>query len=330
MNVTQWFKGLTESLFSQGGDRNGAPVVSLWHRFRPPPWGGGNQFMMALRAELLRQGINVRENDGRKGVAAHVLHAVWFDASAFRKRRNPQATPVVHRLDGPVSLYRADGSGKELDDLCFALNAEFASSTVFQSKWSLEHNLALGYTPVNPVVIPNAADPEIFHARGRIPFARNRKIRLISTSWSSNPGKGFDTYKWIEEHLDWDRFEYTFVGNSPIPFTRIRHIAPVPSSELADLLRQHDVFITASRNDPCSNSLIEALTCGLPALYLNDGGHPELVGEGGLPFNSVDEILPQLDRLVAEYEQFQACVVAPQISDVARHYLQAAGIELRY
>ena len=309
----------------------GKPVltVSLWHQFRPPPWGGGNQFMMALRAELLRQGINVRENDGHKGVTAHVLHAVWFDVSAFRKRRNPQTAPVIHRLDGPVSLYRADGSGKELDDQCFAWNAEFASVTVFQSKWSLEHNLALGYMPVNPVIIPNAADPEIFHAQGRMPFSRSRRIRLISTSWSSNPGKGADTYKWIEEHLDWDRFEYTFVGRSSVQFSRILHIPPTPSSELANLLRQHDLFIIASRNDPCSNSLVEALTCGLPALFLSSGGHPELVGEGGLPFNTVDEILPQLDRLVAGYEQFQACVVAPQISDVAHCYLQAVDIELR-
>lgn len=312
----------------RSGSEHPGVVISIWHKFHPPPWGGGNQFLLALRTGLLRQGIAVRENDGRNDVAAHILHSVWFDASAFRGRRNAEITPVIHRLDGPVCLYRADGSGKDLDEQCFALNAEFASVTVFQSKWSLEQNLALGYRPVNPMVIFNAADPEIFHTQGRIPFSRSRKMRLISTSWSSNPGKGADTYKWLEEHLDWSRFEYTFVGNAPVQFSRIRRIPPVPSPQLADLLRQHDVFITASRNDPCSNSLVEALTCGLPALFLNSGGHPELVRGGGLPFETVDEILPQLDRLVADYDAFQARVSIPRISDVARRYLQAAGIEL--
>lgn len=305
-----------------------ALTVSLWHEFHSPPWGGGNQFLLALKAEFLRRGINVRVNQGGKGISMHILHARHFDTQAFRKRRGVQSAPILHRLDGPVSIYRADGSGKELDDLCFALNAEFASATVFQSQWSLEQNLHMGYKPINPVVIPNAADPEVFHAKDRTPFSRNRKVRLISTSWSSNPGKGGDTYQWIDEHLDWDRFEYTLVGRASVRFSRIRHVPPVPSRELADLLRQHDVFITASRNDPCSNALVEALTCGLPALFLNSGGHPELVGEGGLPFDTVNEILSQLDRLVAGYDDFQARIAAPNISDVARCYLQAGGIEL--
>ena len=31
-------------------------------------------------------------------------------------------------------------------------------------------------------------------------------------------------------------------------------------------------------NDPCPNTVIEALSCGLPILYSNSGGVPELVG----------------------------------------------------
>jgi len=323
-----WLKRIGLHGSSDPKDDGGTPVISLWHQFHPPPWGGGNQFMLALKAEMVRQGIMVRKNDGRKDVMAHILHGVWFDASAFRKRHNSRIIPVIHRIDGPTVLYRADGSGSHLDEQCFNLNAEFATATVFQSQWSLEQNLSLGYRPVNPVVIPNAAEPEIFHSRGRLSFSPDRRIRLISTSWSDNPNKGADVYRWIEEHLDWGRFEYTFVGNAEIRFANIRHILPVPSSELADLLRQHDIFITASRNDPCSNSLIEALTSGLPALFLNSGGHPELVGKGGLPFNDVEEILSQLDRLVTDYPTFRSCIFAPRISDVTHRYLQVAGLDL--
>ena len=86
-------------------------------------------------------------------------------------------------------------------------------------------------------------------------------------------------------------------------------------------MRQHDVYITASKNDPCSNALIEALACGLPALYLNDGGHPELVGYGGLPFSDVDEILSQLDALVDSYQMFQNLIAVSSLDDVAEKYL---------
>ncbi|GIK40761.1 MAG: hypothetical protein BroJett011_45940 [Chloroflexota bacterium] len=295
--------------------------ISLWHNFRPPPWGGGNQFMLALKKALFQLGAEVEENSGSPSIDAHVLHAIWFDVEAFRRTIHDREKVVIHRLDGPVSLYRADGSGQELDDRCFQLNSEFASVTVFQSRWSLDHNLNLGYQPVNPVIIPNASDPSIFHPYDRIRFNPDRKVRLISVSWSDNPNKGFDVYKWLETHLDWDRFDYTFVGNIPGQFERIQHIPPQPSAELASLLRQHDIFITASRNDPCSNSLIEALTCGLPALYLHSGGHSELVQDGGLPFTSVEEILPQLTRLVDEHEHFQRAIRPPQLNEIAGQYL---------
>ncbi|MFH1634449.1 MAG: glycosyltransferase family 1 protein, partial [Chloroflexota bacterium] len=74
-------------------------------------------------------------------------------------------------------------------------------------------------------------------------------------------------------------------------------------------------------NDPCSNALIEALACGLPALYLNDGGHPELVGFGGLPFDNTNEVLPQLDVLVENYEMYQNLIVVSSIDDVTKDYL---------
>ena len=32
--------------------------------------------------------------------------------------------------------------------------------------------------------------------------------------------------------------------------------------------------------DPCPNSVIEAMSCGLPILYSNSGGLPELVNNG--------------------------------------------------
>ena len=172
------------------------------------------------------------------------------------------------------------------------------------------------------LVIPNAVDPEIFHSRDRQPFNADRKIRLISVSWSDNLNKGAPVYQWLDDNLDWDRYEYTFVGRSPVSFKNIRTLSPITSEELAKELRQHDVFITASRNDPCSNSLIEALACGLPALYLDSGGHPEIVGKAGYPFQIAEEIPSLLLCLIDEYDRLQALIRLPSITETADQYLQ--------
>ncbi len=297
----------------------GNPTIGLWHSFFKPPYGGGNQFMLALRKALATRDLDVRENELRDGIDAYILNSIHFDVDRFMEFSLRHKLNVIHRIDGPIHLIR--GYDREKDELCFQLNERFASATVLQSAWTYQRIVDMGYHPVSPMIIHNAVDSDIFHARGRTRFDRNRKVRLISTSWSNNPRKGGPTYRWIEEHLDWDRFEYTFVGNASEKFERIRHLPPVSSDELAELLRNHDIYITASRNDPCSNALIEALACGLPALYLNDGGHPELVGSGGLPFEDEEEILLQVERLVEHYESFQRLIAVPQMEDVAEKYL---------
>ncbi len=294
-------------------------TVGLWHTFFEPPYGGGNQFMLALRKALLKRGVNVRQNELSEDIDAFILNSIHFDVERFLEFSQKHKLNVIHRIDGPIYLIR--GFDREKDELCYQLNAQFASATVLQSAWCYRHIIKMGYQPLTPAVIHNAVDSEIFHPIGRKPFDSSRKIRLISSSWSNNPRKGGPIYKWIEEHLDWDRYEYTFVGNVSEEFTRAKHIPPVSSEELAEILRQHDIYITASQNDPCSNALIEAMACGLPALYLNDGGHPELVGYGGLPFESESEILPQLDKLADNYQMYQNLIAVSNMDDVADKYL---------
>jgi len=292
--------------------------VCLWHRFLKPPYGGGNQFMLMLKKGLLEKGIMVSENRIHSNTNVYLLNSIHFDVERFQKLSRKKKLKIIHRIDGPIHLIR--GFDREKDELCFRLNEQLAYTTVIQSSWCFQRIVEMGYHPVNPVIINNSVDPDIFNTNGRIPFDRNRKIRLISTSWSGNPRKGGPVYKWIEQNLDWDRFEYTFVGRASESFEKIRLIPPVPSEELADILRQHDIYITASKNDPCSNALIEALACGLPALYLNDGGHPELVGHGGLPFNSNEEIIPGLERIVQYYGSFQRLIFIPQYENVIDKY----------
>lgn len=294
-------------------------TVGLWHTYHKPPYGGGNQFMLAMRKQLALQGVNVIENKIQDMVDYYFLNSIHFDVDAFTRLKKNRDIKVLHRIDGPIYLIR--GYDREKDELCYRLNAELASATVLQSTYVYRKIVEFGYQPINPVIIHNAVDPEIFNRKGKLEFDTNRKIRLISSSWSNNPRKGGSIYKWIEENLNWDLFEYTFVGNVSEPLGKIKHLPPMPSEDLAVVLKEHDIYITASENDPCSNALIEALSCGLPALYLNSGGHPELVGMGGLPFENVDEILKQLERIVEDYESFRNLIVVQTMDQVVKKYL---------
>jgi len=315
---------ITRKLGSVAGlkRKNNRLCICLWHEFHKPPYGGGNQFMMALSEALERLGVNVAVNRFSSAVDAHICNSAWFESRLFADKAGKHPFRMIHRIDGPTTLYRGHGSAE--DDKIFALNREFASATVFQSAYCFRKSYELGYRAVAPVIIHNSVNSRIFNPEGREEFSEKRKIRLVSSSWSDNPRKGGPFLKWLDTKIDWDRYEYTFIGRVGEQFENIRHIPPKNSDELARLLRQHDIFVSVSQHEPCSNALLEALACGLPALYRNDGGNAELVSFAGLPFGGEEDVLARLDELVGNYSSFQRLIRVESIDDVALKYVNLA------
>lgn len=293
--------------------------LSIFHQFAPPPTGGGHQFLMAFWREAETHGIKIENNLLSTSTRACLFNSFNYDLQRLRRLwRN--SVLYVHRVDGPIDVYRGRQDG--VDQSIWHANRELADKTIFQSQYSLKKHMELGLEFKNPVVVLNAADPHIFHAQGRAVFSRNRKIRLIASSWSDNINKGASVYQWLDGHLDWDHFAFTFVGRSSVTYKNIQMLPPVDSQKMAELFREHDIYITASKNDPCSNSLIEALTCGLPALYLMSGGHPEIVREAGFGFDAPEQIPALLDRLIENYEGCKAKIAIPSLSDICTEYLK--------
>jgi glycosyltransferase involved in cell wall biosynthesis len=151
-------------------------------------------------------------------------------------------------------------------------------------------------------------------------------VRVIATSWSDNPRKGAATFGWLARAADPARFEFTFVGRASEPLVGVRVVPPVDSSELANLLRQHDVYVAASLADPCSNAVLEGLACGLPVLYARSGGHPEIVGDAGLGFDDKHELPELLDQLVQELPARRRAIAIPTLAGVADRYLDVLGL----
>ncbi|MDH5442542.1 MAG: glycosyltransferase family 4 protein [Candidatus Nomurabacteria bacterium] len=289
--------------------------INIQYPMHVGPWGGGNQFLKALKVAL--QNMNVYEESPEK---SDIVLFNSFDSLGnitAIKKNNPDIL-FVHRVDGPISLIR--GHGKIYDKKIFSINHAVADGTIFQSEWSKNKLQEMGM-PRNKfeTVIHNAVDTAVFFPKDTP--NKNKKIKLVAVSWSNNINKGFDDYEYLDKHLDFDKYEMTFVGRSPVIFSNIKMIDPVSSDELAGMLRSHDIYITASKHDPCSNSLIEAMACGLPAVAYNDGGHTELVGNNGELFSHQSELIEKINLVALDMGKYKKGVNEQESIDaVAKKY----------
>jgi glycosyltransferase involved in cell wall biosynthesis len=298
--------------------RGGRADLALFHELEPAPTGGGHQFLRALLGELERRGLRVERNRISSGTPACLFNSFNFDFRRLRRFARADCR-MVHRVDGPLARYRGFDDGT--DARIAAINDELADATIVQSRYSLEAHRACGIELRDPRLVPNAVDPAIFYPpKRREP--RGRVVRLIATSWSDNPRKGADVLAWLDARLDDVRFELTFVGRTGASLRRARILPPMPSQALAEELRRHDAYVAASVDDPASNALLEALACGLPALYRRSGGHPEIVGEAGVGFDGPEDVLSALDQLAAELDERRAAIRVPSLSEVADRYLE--------
>lgn len=294
------------------------PVVYIAYIFQEGPYGGSNQFARALRNHLDNRKL-LTANAENADVILFLSHAN-IDEVVRLKTAFPNKL-FVHRVDGPVWLH-SQGSNYR-DQVTHWANRNIADATIFQSNWSRHENYRLGFpkTPFETVIM-NAALPELFNRSGKIAFGEDRKTRLIISSWSSNIAKGFKAYSWLDQNLNFSQFEVTFVGNSPVSFKNIKQVSPLPPEQLALLLKEHDIYITASEKDACSNALIEGLSCGLPAIAKNDGGHPEIVKEGGELFDKPEQIPALLEQLIKDYHQYPGSIALPTMEETGEAYME--------
>ncbi len=278
--------------------------------------GGGNQFLKSLKKYL--QSIQAYEEDTQLADVILFNSHQHVGQIAKTKLKYPEKL-FVHRIDGPMKLYNRLTDKR--DNIVYLANKYLAEATVFQSAWSQQKNHSFGLSKnLFETVISNAPDQSIFNSDGKVNFSAERKIRLITTSWSKNWNKGFESYQWLEQHLDFEKYEMVFIGRSPVEFKNIKHLPVLTSEEVAKKLKENDIFIFASPIEACSNSLLEALHCGLPAIAAAGSSNPEVVGKGGEIFTSSDEIPQLLEKIVKNYTTYQANINNPSIEDVGKQY----------
>ena len=122
--------------------------------------------------------------------------------------------------------------------------------------------------------------------------------------------KGFDVYQRLDSLLstsEWkNKVEFTYIGNLPdgFNFKNTNHLSPMHGRKLALELSKHDLYISASINEPAGMHHIEGILCGLPIIYRKSGALPEYCSDFGISFENQD-FVPPLKKMIKDYSIFK-------------------------
>ena len=275
-------------------------IISALRDFYPPPYGGGNQFMLYLLKNLRAKGYRVKINSFDDDIDIFIADYCFFKKNFYQQilaHKYKFNSKLIHRIDGLLSKYRDDG--KAFDNSAKAIN-KLANTSVIQSKYTLKQFEKEGYRFKNKVIINNSVDRTIFN---NLNTDKNNKIKsIVSSSWSTNKQKGMDDYKWLDNNLA-SSFEYNFIGRLDFVPKNINLKPPMDQEGLANEFRKASIFIFCASNESCSNVLLEAIACGLPVICKDSGGSPEIVKEFGLLYQKIEEV-PNKVNLILENLEF--------------------------
>jgi glycosyltransferase involved in cell wall biosynthesis len=275
------------------------------------PWGGGNLFVKAAydfigpEFEIVNQDPDIIliigiDAENEKISAAQ---AIQYKISQSHKK-NVKLVLRVNENDARKQTNHVDRSLIEL--------SKFIDETIFVSNWIMEYFISRGWACHNNHVVKNGVDEKIFFPK--IPNSSNHKIKLVTHHWSNNQLKGFDIYEkldyWVKENPE---FEFTYIGRERGTFKNSKVIPPLFGKELGDELRKHDVYISASRNDPGPNHIIESISCGLPTyVHKNGGGCIEFAGDDFMynDWEDLEKVLLRKKFIVnqTKFDSWQGCI----------------------
>ena len=108
--------------------------------FEETPYGGGNQFLKALRQEFLR--CNCYADLARKADVVLFNSHHCLGRVRLAKMLYPRKI-FIHRLDGIMTLTRNDIN---LDKKIHIFSQNIADGVIFQSEWAREKAKRFGYS----------------------------------------------------------------------------------------------------------------------------------------------------------------------------------------
>jgi len=258
------------------------------------PWGGGNRFIKSFSEYFKKLGHEIIYNLKDRDIDIILIldprinhpQSNFSIYSILKYIKNTKSdTIIVHRINECDERKNT----KKINNILRFSNF-FSDHTVLVGSWMKKLNIIHKNNFEKISTILNGADDKLFEFKKKEII--NKTVNLVTHHWSNNYMKGFDIYNFIDKEILTSnqmkhKINFTYIGNMPkdFKFVNSKTIDPLDGKDLVNELNKHNIYVTASINEPGGNHQNEAALCGLPVLYRESGCLPEYCNGYGVMFN---------------------------------------------
>jgi len=283
--------------------------VHFTYRHVDKPWGGANNFIRALHADLLEGGkfsIASSVNDDYDVLFMNQLAAgpggdgdlislqrvrELTGRTRWSSRRKAGGRKLVVRAvnlnrhafpAGPRNLTL--GWWRDRNTIALLNMADVA---IFQSAYQREFFVEAGYRGNGDVIIHNGAAASFWIDNPAHPPLQDR-LRLLSSTASPRASKRHDL---IARLSLIDGVEVSHLGAWPdnVNSRSVRLLGMQARDQMVAAMSNSHYFLHPAVKDPCPNTVFEAVCAGLPVVYNpGPGSSSEIVGPCGVALDESD------------------------------------------
>jgi len=273
--------------------------------------GGPKTFMKNLRSELDKKGFKYQL---RPWLASSIFFPIAVNIKLI-KRVKLFRGKVIQRLDGVYYPSKHSDKYLEFNSQTKNIYLNYADHVIFQSEYSKKQVFEMfgKMDERSYSIICNGADLDIFYPSERI--VPSEMLTFITTGNFRNK----DMLEPVIKALDLLAnngvvFKLKILGPITLPNKSeillkeyVVHDQVEELESVADSLRGADIFIYSHLNPPCPNSVIEAISTGLPVVGFDSGALKEICFFNPELFAFVSDKVFQL------YEEFDHIKLAEKI-----------------
>jgi len=275
-------------------------------------WGGGSHFITCFSEYLSKNGYDVVFSlepnidvifmfDPRPSVGGDCANSI------YQYKQSNTNTKIIQRINDTDIARPLDRPWRV--SMLLQSNV-IADHTIFISNWVKNHYIEKGFnSQKSNTVIINGCNSEWYFPENERDLNKEN-IKLITHHWSDNFMKGFDIYNFLDDYVkNRDDLSFTYMGryNKDYQPKNTKLIDPTYGAEIGDIIRSHDIYITAARWEACGMHHIEAARCGLPVLYHRDGGGvPEVCKAHGVEFSTKSDFKQALQEIIRNYHDIRS------------------------